>query len=122
MASGGAVVRVLKDVVLDLLLFPLFWYTTGLSRTLTWAGNSITGALRTLSLSVWIKNLFVPMYGQRDWQSRLISVFMRSVQIVFRLFGLAIWMLAVLLLVALYVLLPMGLVGFLLYHLLGSLS
>jgi hypothetical protein len=122
MVSVNAAGRVLKDIVLDVLLFPVYWYSKGLLRMVTWAGESLLGALTSLSLGVWIKNLFVPMYGQRDWQSRLISIFMRSVQIIFRLLGFFFWAIIVLVALALYVAAPVFLIGFALYHGLGSLA
>lgn len=33
--------------------------------------------VRAYAFAVWIKNLFVPMYGQYDWTGRIISFFMR---------------------------------------------
>jgi len=40
-----------------------------------------------MGLGVWIKNLFVPMFQQYDWQGRIISFFMRLFQIIFRFIG-----------------------------------
>ncbi len=122
MASVVAAGQVFKDVVLDVLLFPVYWYTTGLVRMITWAGDNLMATFASLSLGVWLKNIFVPMYGQRDWQSRLISVFMRSVQIVFRSLGLFLWSVGILVVCALYLLAPLALIAFALYHGLGSLS
>lgn len=39
---------------------------------------------KSLGVLIWIKNIFRPMYGQTDWQGRLISLFIRIVQIIFR--------------------------------------
>lgn len=39
---------------------------------------------KSLGILIWIKNIFRPMYGQTDWQGRLISLFVRIVQIIFR--------------------------------------
>jgi hypothetical protein len=88
---------------------------------ITWAGDNLAATFASLSLGVWLKNIFVPMYGQRDWESRLISVFMRSVQIVFRSLGLFIWSVGILVVCALYLLAPLALIAFALYHGLGSL-
>ncbi|MEN9558024.1 MAG: hypothetical protein RL141_393 [Candidatus Parcubacteria bacterium] len=39
---------------------------------------------RAYALGIWIRNFFVPMYGQYDWAGRLVSVFMRFVVLVGR--------------------------------------
>jgi len=41
---------------------------------------------------VWIKNIFTPMYGQTDWQGKLISFFMRLFQIIFRGIVMTFWL------------------------------
>ncbi len=78
--SGQIILQVLGEI----LYFPVWWYSLGLWRfskalSLFWLGRE-----KSLGLSVWVKNIFVPMYGQRDMASRLISFFMRVVQIIFR--------------------------------------
>ena len=72
------------DVIADVGYFPFWWYTTGLKKAATRLLNTISQADREVALSVWVKNIFVPMYGQYDWQSRLISFLMRVVQIIGR--------------------------------------
>lgn len=62
---------------------------------------------RRIGLSIWVANLFKPMYGQRDWQSVLISFFMRLFQIIFRGFFLLVWLLAMILLALFWLLLPL---------------
>ena len=74
-----------------------------------------------LALGVWIKNIFVPMFGQRDWQSRLISVFMRIVNIVGRSIALFFWTLIVIFLVGVYLVLPIVAALAAIYHLTGNL-
>jgi hypothetical protein len=122
MASSEALTRTLRDVVLDVILFPVYWYTKGLLRMMNWVADTILASTRSLSLNVWLQNLFVPMYGRYDWQSRLISVFMRFVQIIGRLFALFLWSLGAFLLFILYLLLPLFLLGLFFYHGLGSLT
>lgn len=118
---GASQVDVFRDLALDILLFPVWWYTHGLLRMVKWVRESIRGYARLLALEIWIKNLFVPMFGQYDWQSRLISIFMRSVQIVGRGFVLIIIVGVLCAIFSAYVVaLPVfGLIT--LYHLLGSL-
>lgn len=66
----------------------------------------IASYAKSLALRVWIKNLFVPMYGMYDWQSRLISFFMRLAQIVFRGIGVVLLSGVVLFIVLIYLIAP----------------
>ena len=45
----------------------------------------VAGTWRSLGLPLWIKNLFTPMFQQYDVMGRLISFFMRLVQIIGRI-------------------------------------
>ena len=70
-----------KFVIFDLLgsivWFPIWWYTTGFRRLFHWAMMSLSYRAKSYGFSIWIRNFFVPMYGQRDIAGRLISVGMR---------------------------------------------
>src|SRR3989344_358247 len=88
MASLEASFRIVRDLTLDLLYFPIWWYSTGLMERVSGVGDLVSGAMKSLQIGLWIRNIFVPMYGAYDWQSRIISVFMRCVQIVGRLIAI----------------------------------
>lgn len=104
------------DLVGGMLRWPIWWYTKGLVGAMRWAGEAVSGYAKQLAIMVWIKNIFVPMYGTRDIQSRIISFFMRSVQIFARGFILLIWFFVVIFLVIAYVALPIiSVIGFLLH-------
>lgn len=109
------------DLVIGVLRFPLWWYSHGLALMLRWAGHSIKNQMQNLGLDVWVKNLFVPMYGTTDVAGRLISFFLRLVMIIGRSIMLGVWMLLVCLVLICYLLiLPISILG-LVYHLgLGS--
>lgn len=77
------------DLVGSVAWFPVWWYTTGLQRVIESSVNAIRYRVRSYALRVWIRNFFVPMYGQYDWTGRLISLLMRFVVLVFRIFELA---------------------------------
>ena len=64
----------------------------------------------------WAKNIFVPMFGRYDWQSRIISVFMRFVNVVGRGSVTIIVAFIVLGVFALYVALPGIAIAFMLFH------
>jgi hypothetical protein len=69
------------------------------------AFNALRYRARAYAFVIWIKNFFVPMYGQYDWTGRLVSIFMRIVVLIGRgialvveamvyAAGLVVWVLA----------------------------
>ena len=105
------------DVIADAGYFPFWWYTTGLKKAAIRLINTISQADREVALSVWVKNIFVPMYGQYDWQSRLISFLMRLVQIIGRSFLVFAWFLFSCVMFLCWILLPIFIVFQLLLNL-----
>lgn len=83
--------RVFFEAVLDFAYFPLWWYTGGVLHSARWCFSLFLDGNSNLLPFLWLKNLFVPMFGQYDWQGRIISFLMRFVQFIFRSIGLAIW-------------------------------
>ncbi len=75
---------VLIDGIMTLLCFPLWWYSKGFFKVLKGSGNFIKDFELTLGFFIWLKNLFVPMFGQRDIAGRIISFVLRLVQIILR--------------------------------------
>lgn len=113
--------NIFVEAVLDVGRFPLWWYSRGLARTLKAVGNLLAGYARSLGLAVWVKNIFVPMFGQYDWQSRVISVFMRIVNIVGRGLAMIVVVLVLAFATVAYVALPFVAGIFAAYHVLGLL-
>ncbi len=62
----------------------VWWYTKGLSSVSHWYRFVIVRGNARLGVLLWIKNIFVPMYGQRDWQGRAVSIGVRIAQIIGR--------------------------------------
>lgn len=81
--SGKIIIETLGEIV----YFPLWWYSFGFAGTLKKEFAIFLDQERALGFSVWLKNIFVPMYGQYDTAGRIISFFIRLVQVIFR--GLA---------------------------------
>ena len=79
------------DILGDFILFPLWWYTRGLQRYGRLLWRNIQMVERELGVLIWMKNIFRPMFGQYDWQGRIISFFMRVVNIIFRGVILVLW-------------------------------
>lgn len=80
-------------ILVDIFYFPIWWYSRGVIKTSLWVKNFVIQKEKGLALLVWIKNIFTPMYGQRDILGFLISVFMRVIQIIFRSLVMAFWLL-----------------------------
>lgn len=74
------------DFLIEVLYFPLWWYSSGLKKTSLAIFNSIKNTNRNLALSLLLKNLFKPMYGQSDKVGRAISFFMRLILLVAKFF------------------------------------
>ncbi len=111
---------IITDSALAIIRWPIWWYTQGLAMVGKWALRSITMYAKSISLGVWIKNLFVPMFGMRDWQSRIISFFVRLFQIVVRSIGVALWIVLVILIMICYVTLPVVALASIAYHGVGG--
>jgi hypothetical protein len=99
-----------------ILTLPIWWYTKGLIFWVQLVRQQFLAALQFLALDVWLKNWFVPMFGQHDWTGRIISFFMRTIQIIFRV--IAAGVLACI--AALAILFWLAIVPFLLYKLVGD--
>lgn len=92
MAHLGASAKALaQETIVSVLYFPLWWYGAGLRRVLAALGRSFTNYHAALGVSVWVKNLFTPMYGVRDITGKLISFFIRLFEILGRALVLLVW-------------------------------
>lgn len=95
------------DIFFDILLWPVWWYTKGALRAFLFCLKIIRGQAERMGYGIWLKNLFTPMYGQRDLQGRLISFLVRFVMIVFKSIFLLFWSLFIFLGFFLWELLPL---------------
>ena len=102
--------RLIVQIIGKILYFPVWWYTVGLSRFVRNAWQFLRNREKSLSLLVWAKNLFVPMYGQRDWAGRLISFLVRIVQIIARGLAVFFWLMFIILVILLWLIVPILLI------------
>lgn len=98
--------RLFVEACLDIVYFPVWWYTGGIKYIVSKFLHIVASGNEFLSPGLWLKNLFVPMFGQFDWQGRLVSFFMRLVQLIARGFALMVWVLLSLSIVIFWVLFP----------------
>lgn len=104
------------DVLLDVVRAPVWWYTGGVALAYRGLRDVWLEMEKRMSLKVWMKHLFTPMYGMRDWQSRIISFFVRLVMLVWKLFVVVLFTFLLAALLVGWLLLPVAIVyGFLLH-------
>jgi hypothetical protein len=107
MQRSGALARlVFVDLIGSVLWFPIWWYTKGLTKFISWCYEGLLYRYKQYAFRVWIKNFFVPMYAQYDWTGRLISIGMRFFVILGRGIAIFIEALAYLFLVLCWCLVP----------------
>lgn len=86
----GAVAKLIGvDLFGSVIWFPVWWYTAGLKRVVLGVRDTVRYRLREYGFAIWLKNFFVPMYGQYDITGRLVSVFMRFVVLIGRIIALS---------------------------------
>lgn len=108
---------IIGDVVGSIVRFPFWWYTDGVMSVVRWLGRSLSYRWRGYAIGLWVRHLFVPMYGAYDWASRLISFVMRVMVIAIRLFAFLMEALASLALLIAWFFLPVICLLFLLLNL-----
>ncbi len=83
--------RVIGQFFIDVLTTPIWWYSQGIVWILQKLGASISDHAQNAALGIWMRNIFVPMYGQYDAWGRIVSFVVRFVNIIARGFWVLIW-------------------------------
>ncbi|MCR4280664.1 MAG: hypothetical protein NUV82_04580 [Candidatus Komeilibacteria bacterium] len=114
MKSGANIIYAFRvtlfDLIKEILYFPVWWYSLGLWQVLRGSGRGIKTGSQRLGVGVMFRYWFKPMYGQTDWQGKIISFFMRSAVLFGRTIMLLIWTMVVLVGLAIYIILPVAIV------------
>ena len=95
---------------------PVWWYSRGMMDFVQWSMQTVSNTQKNLALRIWIKNVFVPMYGDDSFTGRLISFFVRLISILFRCIAMALLICALCVGFLVYLILPVLVVVGLLYH------
>lgn len=98
--------KIFGEIAKDILFFPFWWYTTGLLISINRLVIFLSNKQKSLALFVWIKNIHRPMYGQTDWQGKLISLLIRLLQIIIRGLIMIFWLIIAVILFLAWVFLP----------------
>ena len=86
--------------------FPVCCYTKGAARMAGICFKTVAEQARDYGVNVWIKNLFNPMFGQRDFWGKLISFWLRLTMILFYSFLLLVLSLVMIAVMAAWFALP----------------
>ncbi|MBI5077501.1 hypothetical protein HZB94_03935 [Candidatus Falkowbacteria bacterium] len=110
---------IFRDIIFDILYWPIWWYSSGVKKAASRFLDTLSQANDELSLDVWFKNIFKPMYGQYSWDGRIISFFMRLAQIVFRSIIFSFWFIFAGLVFVIWLALPICLIALMLFNIRG---
>ena len=96
----------LKDIVINIVYFPIWWYSNGLLKVLKYTIASIKDFAHGLNIGLLFKYLLTPMYGYNDISSRVISFFVRIVHFLVLFFITIVWTIVLIILVLAWILIP----------------
>ncbi len=99
-----------------ILYFPIWWYGVGLVKKAKSLFYFLKDREKDLGLMIWVKNIFVPMYGQNDAAGRAISFFVRFFQVIFRGLIFFIWLILALFMFFLWLFFPVLLLFLLIFQ------
>jgi len=98
--------RLILEAIGDVFYFPLWWYSRGIIYIAKKCLHLVQKGTDEIALGIWVKNLFVPMFGSRDWEGKIISFFMRLAQIIGRSIALLVWCLFCISILLLWIVFP----------------
>ncbi|MDD2354107.1 MAG: hypothetical protein PHH52_00515 [Patescibacteria group bacterium] len=84
--------QIILKIISDIVIFPIWWYSVGFLEMIKKGWRFLCQREKALGFSIWLKNILVPMYGQYDWAGRIISFFVRLIQVIFRGLFLIFWL------------------------------
>lgn len=105
-ATLPIVSRLSLGLLFEVVYAPVWWYTSGLLWIIRQVGNSIRDTADSASLGLWVKNLFVPMYGQYDVWGRIVSFIIRFANIIGRSVWVGLWVIICMGVLAIWIVLP----------------
>jgi hypothetical protein len=98
--------QIILKILGEILYFPIWWYSVGLIEFILKGWRFLLEREKSLGFRIWLKNIFVPMYGQYDWAGRIISFFIRLIQVIARGILLLFWLAMFIVLVSLWLVGP----------------
>lgn len=115
-AAKLIVFHISRGIFFDILYFPIWWVTRGMKRSVEISVLWMRHYAHRFGLLILAKNLHKPMFGQNDWQSRLISFGVRLVHFVILTAGWFVWCSIVIVVTLIWILLPFFILWSILYQ------
>lgn len=106
--------RIGLEFLRDIISFPVWWYTAGVKQAALLCVDFFQLGNQVIAPVLWLRNLLVPMFGQTDWQGRIVSFFIRLVNIFVRVGLVCVWAVIVAFIFALWCIAPAAIIFFLL--------
>lgn len=107
MSLSTAIIKsVFFETILNILYFPVWWYSVGLKKRVIGFIQGTGNLARNLALKLMFTHIFKPMFGERSRSGRIISFFMRLILLIWRLFLFVLGTLGQLILLIIWIILP----------------
>ncbi len=95
------------DLIGDFLYWPVWWYTVGFKERVIWYLGEIKKTWTSMALPLWLKSMFKPMYADRTFMGRAISLVMRILILIWKLIWFCLWLLIISLVLILWLIAPL---------------
>lgn len=86
-----AITFILRELIGELLYFPVWWYSYGLAATAKTLLNNWLGTVNRLSILIMLRTMGKPMYGDYTRSGKIISFFFRLLILGFKIIQLGLW-------------------------------
>ncbi len=101
----------MQDTKVQLMLLPVWWYTTGVILMWQWVKRRIAYRLRAMGLVLFMRHLSEPLYGDYTRSGRLISFFLRIALLIGKFIWLGLYCALLIFVMALYLaIIPLSIV------------
>lgn len=108
-----------KDLVGDILYFPVWWYTAGLKKMILGFWENWKGLASGMGLPILFRSIGKPMYGDYTKSGRVISFFMRIIHLGFLSIATLIYGLIIVVLAFIWVILPLFIIYNIIFQIFG---
>jgi hypothetical protein len=78
------VAELILEFLLDVVRFPGWWYSSGLRSAAVWCWQGFGSTRARVSLGLFLRHFFTPMYGDYSFSGRAISLLMRFFLVIFK--------------------------------------